>query len=216
MRTPRPRSAILILAALAYVSLACLVQGPSDIERHRWWSGLGPVLPHETFPGDCKTCHLGQSWAGLRADFDFDHERETGTALEGVHEQALCLRCHNDRGPVETFVARGCGGCHEDVHQGSLVQACDVCHDQRTWFPKGQVELHARTRLPLVGAHAATSCRRCHLGSEVGLFLPTDPECVSCHQDDLARTTNHVGLGWVDRCDRCHIPTLWQQAEVGR
>jgi len=27
-------------------------------------------------------------------------------------------------------------------------------------------------------------------------------------------TTNHVGLGWVDRCDRCHMPTFWQQAEI--
>ena len=213
----RRRSSILLFALLlAAFQVSCLVGGGRDIERHRWWSGLGPVLSHDTFPGDCETCHVGESWAGLREDFEFDHERETGVPLEGAHDRARCLRCHNDRGPVETFAAQGCAGCHEDVHQGSLVETCETCHDSETWFPSGQIELHAQTRLPLLGAHAATSCRRCHIGAEVDLFMPTDPECVSCHQDDLARTTNHVGLGWIDRCDRCHIPTLWEQAEVDR
>ena len=52
-------------------------------------------------------------------------------------------------------------------------------------------------------------------GAEVGRFTPTSAECVTCHVDDLNRTTNHVGLGWVDRCDRCHIPTFWKQAVIG-
>ena len=51
-------------------------------------------------------------------------------------------------------------------------------------------------------------------GQFVGNFLPTDTECVTCHTGDLLRTTNHVGLGWVDRCDRCHLPTSWPQAEI--
>ena len=143
-------------------------------------------------------------------------EAETGVALHGAHAGASCLRCHNDRGPVTTFAARGCAGCHDDVHQGELGPDCSDCHTERTWQPVGQIERHARTRFPLVGAHAATACHRCHPGAWVGNFTPTDNECAPCHADDLARTTNppHIPLGWVDRCDRCPPQTRWQHARV--
>jgi hypothetical protein len=34
--------------------------------------------------------------------------------------------------------------------------------------------------------------------------------------DDLNGTTNppHIALGWVDRCDRCHLPTRWSQGRI--
>jgi len=203
-----------LAVALGCLSLACAIEGPGAAEQRRWWAGFGPVIPHDSFPGDCRLCHVGEKWHTLVEDFEFDHERETGVALVGAHEEARCLRCHNDRGPVETFAAQGCGGCHEDVHLGELGDGCLDCHDQFTWRPMGMIAMHNRTRFPLVGVHAGTACRRCHPGAEVGRFTPTDVECLTCHADDLARTTNHVGLGWVDRCDRCHIPTVWEQAEV--
>ena len=203
----------LVLALLSLVA-ACALRGPLGVEQHRWWSGLGPVLPHDSFPTDCKLCHVGDGWEDLTEDFSFDHERETGVRLEGAHEYAQCIRCHNDRGHVSVFQAQGCVGCHEDVHEGDLGITCTECHTQDSWRAVGQIERHARTRFPLVGIHASTACNRCHVGIEVGNILPADPECLSCHADDLARTTNHVGLGWVDRCDRCHMPTFWEQAEV--
>jgi hypothetical protein len=203
-------------AWVAFAIVACVARGPRSVEQHRWWMGFGPVLPHETFPADCSLCHVGAKWNTLREDFRFDHEAETGVRLDGAHEQAACLRCHNDRGPVATFTAQGCRGCHEDIHLGRLGPDCTECHRQETWQPFGQVALHNRTRFPLVGVHAATSCRRCHVGAEVGIFVPTDNQCVTCHRDDLARALNpnHVALGWVDRCDRCHIPTTWEEAEI--
>jgi len=206
--------ALVAMSAALLLAAACVMQSPGSAARHRWWSGLGPVLPHETFPADCQLCHEGQEWHVLKDDFDYDHERQTGVRLEGAHAQAHCLRCHNDRGPVDYFQAQGCAGCHEDVHTGDLGPRCEACHQQDTWRPVGQFEMHYRTRFPLVAAHAVTECRHCHPGSEAGIFTPTDTECVTCHVDDLARTTNHVGLGWVDRCDRCHMPTAWEQAEV--
>ena len=112
------------------------------------------------------------------------------------------------------FNSQGCAGCHEDIHFGELGPSCTECHQELTWAPIGQLERHNQTRFPLTGIHADTSCRRCHVGAEIGSFTPTDTECVTCHQDDLLRTTNHIGLGWVDRCDRCHQPTSWPQAEV--
>ncbi len=210
------RHRILIVAALAYLVVACAVQDPSRSARYRWWSGLGPVIPHDTFPTDCKLCHEGEKWHTLVEDFEFDHEKETGVALNGAHAQALCLRCHNDRGPVDVFAALGCVGCHEDVHQGHLGARCNDCHQEQTWMAIGQRSRHNRTRFPLTGAHANTACDRCHPGAFVGKFAPTDTSCVTCHTDDLQRTTNppHLGLGWVDNCDRCHMPTRWNQAQV--
>ncbi|MEM8882744.1 MAG: hypothetical protein AAGD14_01590 [Planctomycetota bacterium] len=209
----------IILLVTISVSAACVSKksgSRGDAALHRWWSRLGPVIPHDTFPADCSLCHIGNKWNELRPDFEFDHEKETGVALIGAHAQAQCLRCHNDRGPVETFASKGCVGCHEDYHQGQLNQTCVSCHTQQTWRPYGQVEQHLKTRLPLTGAHASVACQRCHPGARVGRFLPADPECVTCHRDELAQAVNppHLGLGWVDNCDRCHVPTRWNQATV--
>lgn len=215
-RTRRRARIVLGSVAFGLVAVACAVQG-TDVARLRLWeAGFGPVLPHETFPADCSLCHEGQGWQDLRDDFTFDHAEETGVPLSGAHARATCIRCHNDRGPVSTFTARGCAGCHEDVHRGELGTSCERCHQETTWQPQGMLEQHRKTRFPLVGVHAVTSCNRCHAGAEVGHFQPTDTECVTCHRSDLARATNpnHVGLGWIDRCDRCHLPRTWNQAEI--
>jgi hypothetical protein len=215
--TPRPSArALTASAALLLLAFACSLSRPYHVEVHRWWAGLGPVLPHDSFPADCSLCHEGDNWNRLRSDFKFDHEQQTGVALVGAHSAAQCLLCHNDRCPVEVFAARGCAGCHEDVHLGQLGQDCSSCHQEVTWQAVGMVERHNQTRFPLVGVHAVTACHRCHIGAAVGRFVPTDHNCVSCHQADLlgAQNPNHIALGWVDRCDRCHLPTTWQQAQV--
>ncbi len=207
---------VVLAVTSALLVAACVMQGTEGALRHRWWAGLGPVLPHDTFPANCELCHLGQAWNELTADFEFDHLAETGVPLIGAHAQARCLRCHNDRGPAGMFAVQGCVGCHEDVHTGELGPLCTSCHQEQTWEPVGQFELHYRTRFPLIGAHAQTACWRCHPGAEIGNFLPTDTECLTCHRNDMlnANNPNHVNLGYVDNCDRCHLPTNWQQAEV--
>ncbi|MCE9592867.1 MAG: hypothetical protein K8S98_01630 [Planctomycetes bacterium] len=194
---------------------ACVVRGPDAVKQHLWWSGLGPVLPHDTFPADCSLCHVGSDWQSLASDFTFDHETETGVPLPGAHARAACILCHNDRGPAGVFQRKGCAGCHEDVHTGTLGGNCEDCHQQNDWHPSEQRIRHDHTRFPLLGVHASTACHRCHPGAEVGRFVPTDPECVSCHANDLARTTfpDHFAAGWVDRCDRCHLPRTWTQAQ---
>lgn len=217
MAPPR-RSRILPAAAFALVAIlyACVAPATGTADLHRWWAGLGPVLPHDTFPADCNLCHLGSDWQSLRASFSFDHGKETGVVLRGAHAAARCLRCHNDRGPVAVFGARGCSGCHEDAHFGKLGTDCSLCHGEDTWHAGAQRERHARTRFPLTGAHANTACHRCHPGALAGEFLPTDTECVTCHRSDLENTTNppHVPLGWVSNCDRCHMTVRWPQAQI--
>ncbi len=215
---PQPRNRTLLALARLGLTLglalaltfACAL--PRDqVPPQGWWEGFGPVIPHDQFPADCGLCHTGQGWQELRPDFAFDHEAETGWALEGPHATAQCLRCHNDRGPAADFAARGCGGCHEDVHLGQLGPSCEDCHELPDWRPDGQISEHQRTRFPLIGAHASTACRACHPGAEIGVFGPTDTECLSCHRDDLARAKDpdHLAQGWTGGCEECHIPTGW-------
>ncbi|MFN0241987.1 MAG: hypothetical protein ACKVWV_03775 [Planctomycetota bacterium] len=213
---PRSLRWISGVLAIAFLIAACVTHTAESVKQHLWWSGLGPVLPHDTFPGDCSLCHIGNDWQTLTPDFQFDHLAETGVPLNGAHARATCLLCHNDRGPVAVFSRQGCAGCHEDIHRGQLGSECTTCHQETSWQPVGQIALHDRTRFPLVGVHASTACHRCHPGAEVGKFVPTDTECLTCHTRDLANATNpnHIGLGWVDNCDRCHIPRTWQHAEI--
>jgi len=125
--------AALLAAAIALIGLGCRWTGT------RFMQG-GPeksVEPHRTFPGDCGLCHVGQGWNNVRPAVSFDHEEETGHRLEGAHAGAGCLACHNDRGPVTIYIARGCGGCHPDPHASALGPDCQTCHSQTDWTPTG-------------------------------------------------------------------------------
>ena len=216
---PRARAALVALA-LALLCFACAIGGGraaiEPVARQEWQRARGPVVPHETFPRDCSLCHTGEAWHAIRADFAFDHAAETGVALVGVHDEAECLRCHNDRGPVATFAAQGCAGCHEDAHQGHLGRGCNACHDEgaRDWRAQGPIAEHARTRFPLVGVHATTACWACHPGAQVGNFQHASTRCVDCHAGDLREATSpdHALQGWTDGCERCHTPTDWSRA----
>jgi hypothetical protein len=198
----------------AYLTLACIMNVAPSVGVQHWWEERGPVVPHDSFPLDCRECHVEGSWHEIREDFTFDHLARTGVALEGAHAQAECLRCHNDRGPVQVFSARGCAGCHEDRHEGRLGKTCESCHTEADWSVRETITKHARTRFPLVGAHAAAACWRCHPAAQVDIFDRASPECITCHADDLARAQvpDHVGQGWVDDCQECHIPTEWSGA----
>jgi hypothetical protein len=213
--TPSIRRAGLVLGALSFlVVIACVSRWRRDQPVQGWWDERGPVVPHDSFPADCSLCHQGDGWTEIRADFAFDHAGETGVPLVAAHAAAQCLRCHNDRGPVAAFAARGCAGCHADVHRGLMGADCESCHDQESWRPDAVIEIHARTRFPLIGAHAAAACWRCHPGGQSGNFAPVSAECITCHQSDLALALDpdHVAQGWVSDCDECHIPTTWAGA----
>jgi hypothetical protein len=179
-----------------------------------WRQDRGPVVPHDSFPDDCRTCHVGGGWHSIREDFAFDHEGQTGVALVGAHGRAECLRCHNDRGPVARFAAQGCAGCHEDWHRRTLGHHCENCHQQQDWKPRRVIAKHALTRFPLTGAHVGAPCWRCHDGAQVGIFERVSTECVVCHRDSLARAVNpdHQTSGWTTGCQRCHSPVGWQGA----
>jgi hypothetical protein len=138
--------------------------------RQGWNRSLGPVVPHDKFPADCSLCHTGNNWTTIKKDFTFDHEKETGVPLRGVHATAGCLMCHNDRGPAGKFAAQGCAGCHVDPHAGQMGRSCKDCHDEFSWQPKQIIARHMQTRFPLLGAHAAVACFQCHPGAQLGNF----------------------------------------------
>lgn len=209
----RPRRRALLGVVAVGVLAACYALRP--LPRESWDEGrFGPLVPHRTFPTDCSLCHVPERWDVLKESFRYDHAAQAGVALEGAHASAACLRCHNDRGPVRDFAVRGCGGCHVDPHDSTLGPDCQRCHDERTWQPIGRIAEHAQTRFPLVGAHLATACDRCHAEARVGRFVGESPECAACHAADLARATNpdHAALGYTNDCQRCHSPTAWDAA----
>jgi len=202
--------------AAAYLGLAvvagCLhVASTAPQEWNR--SRLGPLVPHTTFPGDCSLCHVLEDSTTLREDFEFDHEAQTGYALEGAHARATCLRCHNDRGPVTEYLARGCGGCHMDPHESTLDPDCTECHNQMSWRPVGLLAQHDRTRFPLIGAHVGVACYRCHPGAPQSDYIGAPVECHLCHADELPRATDpdHIANGFVVDCQRCHAPARWER-----
>jgi hypothetical protein len=170
------------------------------------------MVPHTTFPGDCGLCHVPESWDVLKEGFQFDHEKETGVALLGAHARASCLRCHNDRGPVAAYAERGCGGCHVDPHKSAQGIECARCHNQESWEPIGLVADHARTRFPLVAAHAISPCESCHDRATAGDYRGAPVECHICHRFDAARAVpNHaVGVDWTRDCQRCHTSAGWE------
>ena len=212
---PIRRRTWVVALILAYISLAVILGcvSQSKAPRNGWdRARLGPLVPHTTFPGDCGLCHVPENWTTLKGDFEFDHEAETGYALEGAHARATCLRCHNDRGPVAEYLARGCAGCHVDPHESTLDPDCTQCHNQLSWRPIGLVGMHDQTRFPLTGAHVGLACYRCHAGAPQGDFIGAPIDCHLCHQDDLARATDpdHIANGFVTDCQRCHAPTRWE------
>lgn len=196
---------LVILVSLG--SVTCTNMFPRENWSHKW----GQLVPHQTFPGDCGICHIPSDWQTLRDDFSFDHQAVTGYQLNGAHVRASCLRCHNDRGPVEVYMQRGCGGCHPDPHQSTLGKDCEKCHVESHWEPTPLISDHASTRFPLVGAHALLPCESCHPRATAGVFVNAQVECHFCHQRDAFRASpNHQINGWITNCEDCHTPSSWR------
>ena len=207
---PQAQFARIVTASCLLMWAMVAVNCETLVPRQGWSKKWGPMVPHETFPGDCNICHVSDSWDVLREDFEFDHHAETGFALEGAHADASCLRCHNDRGPVQAYFTRGCGGCHVDSHKGNLGLDCTRCHNQDNWSPSGLITEHARTRFPLIAGHAIAPCEACHNRATVGDFRGASVECEGCHQiDALQAVPNHVANGWINNCEECHGPVSW-------
>jgi hypothetical protein len=146
----------------------------------------------------CGDCHSTAGWKKTK----FDHAKETGFALEGVHARIDCQDCHRT-GNLKDKLPRDCYGCHrgQDVHAERLGIDCGKCHDNEKW--QTPTFDHSRdTKWPLEGRHAKVDCHACHTAPTVTQKLATD--CIGCHRASDA----HSGKLGTD-CATCHSPDGW-------
>jgi hypothetical protein len=180
--------------------LECHKPIAGDIEASLGFHGHLPAGPSTL----CRSCHTEHKGAdaviAVLHPESFDHRR-TDMPLEGAHATATCGECH-PVGEPHRNAPSGCIDCHRknDVHAGSLGDACGSCHEPAGW---GTARFdHATTRFPLEGRHADTDCALCHPQERFDA-APTD--CIGCHRFDDAHR-GRLGLA----CNQCHKPSGWK------
>jgi len=147
----------------------------------------------------CADCHSTKGWKNSK----FDHKKETGFALLGVHDLIACNDCHRT-GNLKDKLPRECAGCHQgqDSHAGRLGKDCGNCHGNEKWKPA--TFDHTRdTKWALLGKHQKVECHACHTAPVATQKLGSD--CFGCHRSQDV----HAGkLG--KKCDQCHTPEGWR------
>jgi hypothetical protein len=147
----------------------------------------------------CADCHSTAGWKTAK----FDHLKETGFALEGIHARLDCADCHRS-GRLKDPLPKTCEGCHKgvDAHAGRFGEKCETCHGKEKWLPA--VFDHTRdTKWPLEGRHEKVDCHACHTGVLATQHIGTD--CAACHR---ARDVHSGKLG--TDCAQCHTPAGWR------
>lgn len=115
MRFARQLRVLSLGFVLLFLAVACVVQGRDSAAQKLWWSGFGPVMPHDTFPGDCGLCHVGEDWQHVSAEFEYDHEAKPGSRLSGrtrarraCAATTIAARCRSSRRAVAPAATRTC------------------------------------------------------------------------------------------------------------
>lgn len=149
----------------------------------------------------CADCHTTAGWKTAK----FDHFKETGYALEGVHARVDCQDCHRS-GNLKDKLPRDCVGCHagQDSHAGRFGTGCGKCHGNEKWKPS--TFDHVRDgHWALLGKHEKLDCHACHTAAVANQKLSKD--CLSCHR----ASDVHAGKLGID-CARCHTPDGWRSS----
>lgn len=150
----------------------------------------------------CHTEHKGRKTNIVAfAPEAFNHAR-TDFALQGAHTSVACVSCHK---PEKKYreAPNACIDCHrdDDVHSGKLGKECDKCHNAER-FKDSKFD-HAKTKFPLLNAHAEVACVACHRDPS---YKGAPGRCVDCHaQDDR----HHGARG--PACGDCHGTRRWKQ-----
>lgn len=165
---------------------------------------------HRNADVGCVTCHTEH--AGAAADLrrltpgTFDHLKETGWALDGVHKAtaANCAACHKTRSFLAARTA--CASCHTDVHKGALGTSCERCHSTTMPFKAARTVFdHSTAKFPLTGAHQSVKCEACHKnGGFRGVVFSS---CASCHTDPHDKRFGAT-------CTTCHTTERWTTRTV--
>ena len=164
---------------------------------------------HEQSVGnDCVRCHSTQNW--LVFNIPEIHE-SNGFPLIGSHFSVNCIECHQgESGLVFTPLGNECIECHQsdylattspDHLAAGFSEDCTECHNPNGigWSSSGFIH----DFFPLTGGHDIQDCSQCH---DVTDFSNISSECVDCHSDDYASTTNpnHSSSGFSTDCVSCH------------
>jgi hypothetical protein len=147
---------------------------------------------------DCGKCHVTQDWKSAK----YDHLKETGYELVGVHAKVDCLACHRS-GNYKDKIPKDCNGCHraDDSHAGRFGQKCADCHDNEQWHPV-KYDHEARHHFALLGAHARIDCHACHTAAVATQKLAKD--CAGCHRSEDPHGGKVTG-----GCENCHGQNSW-------
>jgi hypothetical protein len=152
---------------------------------------------------DCAKCHTTKEWKTAK----YDHLKETGYELLGVHAKVDCLACHRS-GNYKDKIPKDCNGCHraDEAHAGRFGVKCADCHDNTRWKPV-EYDHTVRDHFPLVGAHAKLDCHACHTAPTATQKLAKD--CIGCHRSDDPHGGKIKG-----GCERCHAQVSWSKDVV--
>jgi len=156
--------------------------------------------PHEGSVGlACANCHEETVWKTVR----FDHNA-AAFRLEGRHREARCEGCHKTKKFKPT--ASTCYACHErdDKHRGSFAGNCQSCHTPMRKWRATEFDHLRKTKFPLTGRHASTSCEKCHRDGLAAERTATN--CHGCHE----RNDGHHGQ-FGRTCETCHTPAEWRR-----
>jgi len=153
----------------------------------------------------CGECHDPVAWKNWR----FDHARQTRFPLAGAHGALVCEKCHVTPNPASLKLPMACVSCHKDYHQGALGASprCETCHNSVAW-PQWRFNHAEQAHYPLVGAHLALACEKCHVARGAP-SLKIASECVACH-----RGVNPHGVAFGLACQRCHDPIGWRHLTI--
>jgi hypothetical protein len=148
---------------------------------------------------DCGKCHVTKEWRTAK----YDHLKETGYELLGVHDRINCVACHRS-GNYKDKIPKDCNGCHQadDAHAARFGQKCGDCHDNDNW-PLKHYDHTERHKFPLVGAHAKIDCYACHTATVATQKLAKD--CAGCHKSE-----DPHGGKLKDGCEACHGQQTWR------
>ncbi len=158
---------------------------------------------------ECLRCHNQDAWKPAQG---FSHSR-TAFPLTGLHEKVTCLQCHGPKPGDNVAHYKGlafanCQNCHADPHRGAFQNAsfqgsCQTCHSTAGWksiLPTGGFD-HNKTKFPLHGKHAETTCSQCHKNND--FHAPVEHAlCVNCHED--IHRGQFAGRAAGADCGACH------------
>jgi hypothetical protein len=147
---------------------------------------------------DCAKCHVTKEWKTAK----YDHLKETGYELLGVHDRIACAACHRT-GNYHDKIPKDCNGCHhaDDAHAARFGAACGDCHDNERW-PLTSYDHAGKHGFPLVAAHARIDCYTCHSAAVATQKLAKD--CAGCHGSEDPHGGKLKGA-----CDTCHGQQSW-------